>query len=153
MVSRLVMVLGSPDVALDVKHTPALYSRFLASLMVDHSLVSNNADMPSYRCHGSSNDYPGDRHSTPSDGFPWPDVPNSNKPSEEDFSCQPSGCESQAHHEIPLDFSLSNFMRAIAEQTPLEEVERSEPWQFNVTSEPPVQPHSWTEDMPPWIGN
>ncbi|KAF8902075.1 hypothetical protein CPB84DRAFT_1746799 [Gymnopilus junonius] len=147
MVSHLVMVLGSPDVALDVKHTPALYSRFLASLMVDHNLVPDHVNVLSRKS------YREDRHSTPSNGFSWPDVPNTDSSSEDDFS-QPRGFVGQGQ-QIPLDFSLSNFMRAIAEQPPLGEVEQSEPWQFSKFNMggAPVQPHSWTDSMPLWIGN
>ncbi|PPQ75279.1 hypothetical protein CVT26_015270 [Gymnopilus dilepis] len=152
LVSRLVMVLGSPDVALDPKHTPALYSRFLSSLMVHHGLLPGNAELPGPRYMGGMNVNLAGRHSTPSNGFPWPDVPISDSGSDDGSSLRSVGSDSRTQRSIPLDFSLPNFMKAIADQPPVEEIESTEPWhfsKFDMSSEP-LQSHPWTEDMASW---
>ena len=36
VIERLISTLGSPQIAIDERHTPKLYSRFLASLLAKH---------------------------------------------------------------------------------------------------------------------
>jgi hypothetical protein len=35
-IERLINTLGSPQIAIDARHTPRLYSRFLANLLAEH---------------------------------------------------------------------------------------------------------------------
>ncbi|KAJ6605003.1 hypothetical protein B0H10DRAFT_2229210 [Mycena sp. CBHHK59/15] len=46
LVGRLINVLGSDSVALDGRHTPALYSRFFSSLLAKHTVFPIRNDSP-----------------------------------------------------------------------------------------------------------
>ena len=78
-VESLINVLGSNDVALDGRHTPALYSRFLSSLLAKHR---DNCKFPSSDSKPQQNEpywpWNYDHQVTPPDGdailYTWPDV-------------------------------------------------------------------------------
>lgn len=67
----LIHVLGSEDVALDGRHTPALYSKFLVNLLSKYNARSNRrSETPpdGIRFHPQFND---ERHTSPPG---WPDI-------------------------------------------------------------------------------
>lgn len=71
-VQRLIAVLGSEEVALDGRHTPALYSRFLASLLAKHDVTHHqNLESPSDKMRIYPQ-YGEDRQHTPN--VYWPDT-------------------------------------------------------------------------------
>ncbi|KAF8163242.1 fungal-specific transcription factor domain-containing protein [Crassisporium funariophilum] len=133
IVSRLVAVLGSSDVALDGRHTPALYSRFLSSLMAKHHANFERLDArsPSNSLSGSPSPNTVNRLTTPSNAFYWPDIPQNSLlrgPNIQGFS-QDIACQHQ--RELDMDFSLSHFINTVSQQaTPsTNEVDAAEFWE------------------------
>ncbi len=97
IVTQLVKILASDKVALDGRHTPALYSRFLANLMATHkvaSLVPEGEISPID---------PEMFNSSPvGASYSWPDVR---------YSDSPPGVDQTTHssHDMDMDFSLNHF--------------------------------------------
>ncbi|KAJ7685111.1 hypothetical protein DFH06DRAFT_29979 [Mycena polygramma] len=94
LVSRLIDVLGSDAVALDGRHTPALYSRFLSSLLAKHNVFPLRDDSPPQDDVKSYRQFePAD---TPPNVYSWPDI-------------------AQGANDSPLrsEGSVSNFIRAV----------------------------------------
>jgi transcriptional regulatory protein LEU3 len=136
-VESLINVLGSRDVALDGRHTPALYSRFLSSLLAKHrDHCQLNYPKPTFKSefppdvqlnclNGSGEQFPGntDEHVLPpvASSYTWPDrVPsnyytgaeNGSMVINEDlqahaYAVQPSGMD--------MDLSLNHFVRTVAQ--------------------------------------
>jgi transcriptional regulatory protein LEU3 len=109
-------VLGSKDVALDGRHTPALYSRFLSSLLARYT--SRNA------LDGLADDdvktfshYTDGRPLTSVPRYSWPDI---------DVGTQLSGNggnwtgfgDSTQDNEADMDLSLSHFVRTVTQNFP-----------------------------------
>ncbi|KAJ7273637.1 hypothetical protein B0H12DRAFT_1007228 [Mycena haematopus] len=68
LVGRLINVLGSDGVALDGRHTPALYSRFLSSLLAKYNVFPQQDDFPSDDIN---------RAGTPENVYSWSDIAHS----------------------------------------------------------------------------
>ena len=115
-VSRLVEILGHNDVALDGRHTPALYSRFLASLIFRHSLTLS--DMTAFSPEHSSSSEPETSHSTPQEGFYWPDIRQPNPTSENAPSRFGTDNFLPDQGRYLMDFSLSHFIKTVTEHAP-----------------------------------
>jgi transcriptional regulatory protein LEU3 len=113
-VSRLVDVLGSDGVALDGRHTPALYSRFLSSLLSKYNVLPpRDPDSPPTREAKFYPQYGTDRADTPPHGYFWPDIAYGNNvsplPSEgsDDFLIY------QRAEDPDMDLSLTHFIRTV----------------------------------------
>ncbi|KAF4614734.1 hypothetical protein D9613_003000 [Agrocybe pediades] len=120
-VSRLISILRSDGVALDGRHTPALYSRFLASLMDNHGIIYNTPSSPTTSHSRDSSYYGITRDVSPQDGFMWPDVQSGNVSSNDHghaFSQDQHGGYHMTEGQIDMDFSLSHFIRTVSSQQP-----------------------------------
>ncbi|KAJ3505560.1 hypothetical protein NLJ89_g7355 [Agrocybe chaxingu] len=152
-VTRLITILGSNDVALDGRHTPALYSRFLSSLMARHNLSLDNFGPSGGDDSNSRPSNTQDRYTTPPDGFYWPDVPSIPDKSSDgssEFSGGFGGYQLQG--EIEMDFSLSHFIKIVTSQPtppppqpPVDLTQTWDTWDLNATI--PQQP-AWIEPVP-----
>jgi len=145
IVTRLIEVLGSEDVALDGRHTPALYSRFLSSLL---SKYRQRAE-PSYSNSRSSSPraeiYPqhkDERFSTPPDVFSWPDTghvhgyPRVSPGFMTEVIIQQPG-------ELEMDFSLSHFIRTVKDRmSPIYDEDKWGEWNER------GGPRQWTSQFP-----
>ncbi|KAJ7172547.1 fungal-specific transcription factor domain-containing protein [Mycena filopes] len=131
IVTRLIAVLGSDDVALDGRHTPALYSRFLSSLLSKYNVFPARDDSPPadgvefYRQFGPV------RSDTPPNVYSWPDIAH-----HDDHSVSPLSSDKSDDFLIyprsgdpEMDFSLGHFMRAVNDKQP-----RSEVWDASWTN-------------------
>lgn len=105
LVNRLIGILRSDDVALDGRHTPALYSRFLSSLLERHHATPNKyasqylSTDPGFLT--SSHDY---REFTQPNVHCWPDVG------------QAPGNWALPEMSIDhMDFSLTHFISAVSQ--------------------------------------
>ncbi|KAF9030776.1 fungal-specific transcription factor domain-containing protein [Panaeolus papilionaceus] len=162
-VAHLVTILGSDEVALDGRHTPALYSRFLSSMMgryrMDEHIFNLHATDGLARPSGLYQD----RHSTPADSYYWPDVPIS-APNFDNFSVYPGSStidmEPKLDHGVGMDFSLTHFMRTVGvtgnNTPPAPFVSSSLPDTWEVWPAPGhtmIHAHhmaDWTEADQPW---
>ncbi|KAJ4488126.1 fungal-specific transcription factor domain-containing protein [Lentinula aciculospora] len=111
-VERLIGVLGSEDVALDGRHTPALYSRFLVNLLSKYNTHSNRrSETPpdDIRFHPQYNE---ERPASSPPG--WPDIPSENVAPQALSSYQP-GIVYQEAGDADMDFSLGHFVRTVSE--------------------------------------
>jgi len=127
-VSRLIAILGSADVALDERHTPALYSRFLSSLMMKHALVTSDGS------HGLTKPcslQAKDRQMTPSVGSKWPEhaQPESSSDCSGSFDYSNDlGCQ-RPRQEIEMDYSMSSFIKTVTQKWPSStNMDIQEPW-------------------------
>ncbi|TRM57554.1 fungal-specific transcription factor domain-containing protein [Schizophyllum amplum] len=126
LVNRLIDVLGSKDVALDERHTPALYSRFLENLLEKRHLRSSEND----RSSRSGSDSPKgtmyaqrgeERLHTPPNHYIWPDVGHNMSPASSlsssggDVSPSPSAVYRQSG-DPDMDFSMNHFLRTVTQQ-------------------------------------
>ncbi|KAL1756031.1 fungal-specific transcription factor domain-containing protein [Schizophyllum commune] len=128
LVNRLIDVLGSKDVALDDRHTPALHSRFLENLLAKRNLRICESDRSSRSDSGS----PGhllaqlsdERYHTPPNRYVWPDVGHDVSPggslvsSGGDVSPSPSAVFRQVG-DPDMDFSMNHFLRTVSQQPPV----------------------------------
>jgi hypothetical protein len=118
-VRTLIQVLGSKSVALDGRHTPALYSRFLSSQLARHNVPTDSdsdadsslrteAIIPQYRQH---------RRQTPPHLYAWPDTGNiqQHHPVAHVTNSQ-SGVVFQQYGEADMDFSVQHFMNTVKTQ-------------------------------------
>ncbi|KAG7092320.1 hypothetical protein E1B28_008681 [Marasmius oreades] len=112
-VTRLIEILSSREVALDGRHTPALYSRFLSSLLAKYNIMSCPEARP---LQGDGAIYPQhvlqQRASlTPPNVYSWPDIINTDTTT---FHHAPlPGTVYQQRGEADMDFSLTHFMRTV----------------------------------------
>ncbi|KAJ7940711.1 fungal-specific transcription factor domain-containing protein [Mycena leptocephala] len=110
LVGRLIDVLGSDSVALDGRHTPALYSRFLSSLLAKYNVFPNREDSPPtddikfYRQFGL------DRTDTPPNVYSWPDIAYR---SDDFLVCPRAG-------DPDMDLTLNHFIQAVNGQEPVD---------------------------------
>ncbi|KDQ60686.1 hypothetical protein JAAARDRAFT_124881, partial [Jaapia argillacea MUCL 33604] len=112
LVSQLIEILGSEQVALDGRHTPALYSRFLSTLLAKHCPTfppeQNGAD-------GSPTNefvpqYVADRQQTPPYTHSWPESFSNQLPAMDYVSTPPDEILGSDYPWI-TDFSLQNFVQ------------------------------------------
>lgn len=112
-------MLGSKDVALDGRHTPALYSRFLSSLLAKYTSrnVPGAIDAPDDGVTTYSG-YTDGRPVAPVPPYSWPDVDIDGQMAEnggdwaglEDSTAQGSGAN--------MDLSLSHFVKTVTQNFP-----------------------------------
>ncbi|KAK0210684.1 fungal-specific transcription factor domain-containing protein, partial [Desarmillaria ectypa] len=107
IVNKLIRVLASDKVALDGRHTPALYSQFLANLMAKNI---PNLRTPAYPESDHNLDLTfgsGDLQVPPQNEFSWPDIRYSESPP----SANAESGDTIPHRtrETDMDFSLGNF--------------------------------------------
>ncbi|KAF9005589.1 fungal-specific transcription factor domain-containing protein [Cyathus striatus] len=116
LVTRLIAVLGSKEVALDGRHTPALYSRFLSSLLNKHHVRGgrNSSGLENPSCSSS---YSADSQLVASQGMHWPDVGQSAGISHH-FDDLSEGMIYQQQGDIDMDFSLTHFVRTVSQELP-----------------------------------
>ncbi|KAK7466977.1 hypothetical protein VKT23_004040 [Stygiomarasmius scandens] len=107
-VNRLIEVLSSKDVALDGRHTPALYSRFLRSLLAKHKVKVSNKS--SFSC-----DTTGHEGTQVGQEYSWPDIRDSDSPQDREYPAQyePDFIYQQS---INMDFSINHFVRTVSNQ-------------------------------------
>lgn len=115
-VSRLISILGSNDVALDGRHTPAVHSNFLSTLMLKRGLTMNN--MWTLSREQSPHSEPGHRQLTPPDEFSWPDVQGPSTHSQNASLRLASGCGAQFQSDRLMDYSLSHFIKTVISYAP-----------------------------------
>lgn len=116
LVSRLIDVLSSRDVALDGRHTPALYSKFLSSLMERHNVKALYTTSDFAGPFTSS--YEPARSFTPPHLSSWPDtsfIDPSTPTITPEFT---DGLIFQQHGEAEMDFSLNHFVRTVTQNFP-----------------------------------
>lgn len=155
VVTRLIEILRSKDVALDGRHTPALYSRFLSSLLGKHNRrplsvprISHSPSEDSARIYPQ---YPKDRQQTPPGVYSWPDVKGTvtdvAKPVTPENDMY-SGRVFQHTGEPDLDFGIPYFVSAAQAYTDMG------PVPTNSTIHQPVMdayPQNWGQfGMPPY---
>ncbi|RDB21455.1 Protein priB [Hypsizygus marmoreus] len=121
-VGGLIDVLGSTDVALDGRHTPALYSRFLSSLLSKHNCLpprSGSESPPNDpRFHPQYSD---ERPLTPPQpSCSWPDVmPQEYALSTNQFyDAFPAQGDMYQGNGPDMDFTLSHFVRTVTQGYP-----------------------------------
>ncbi|KAF8212315.1 hypothetical protein K438DRAFT_1566839 [Mycena galopus ATCC 62051] len=113
LVSRLINVLGSDGVALDGRHTPALYSRFLSSLLAKYNVFPERDDSPPtddikfYRQFGL------DRTESPPHVYSWPDIAQSDSVSPHPSDGSDDILIYPRSGDPDMDLSLNNFIRAV----------------------------------------
>ncbi|THH20668.1 hypothetical protein EW146_g709 [Bondarzewia mesenterica] len=112
VVRQLINVLGSKQVALDGRHTPALYSKFLSNLLekYDHQPAVTEGPMEFIP------QFAPQRQQTPPCLYSWPDNPNLSVPISEEVVERPVGTICQASGEVDMDFSLQFFMHTTQAQ-------------------------------------
>ena len=127
-VEGLINVLGSTDVALDGRHTPALYSRFLSSLLAKHRDNYSFAFSDSRPPHNEPTLYRPwsyDQQVIPQDGdailYTWPDViPAGGFPAianEDGLVFQTQDVMQQCG--VEMDLSLAYFHKTVTQGFPL----------------------------------
>jgi transcriptional regulatory protein LEU3 len=115
--------LGSKDVALDGRHTPSLYSRFLSSLLAQHTSTSRGAldrfqlSEDDLRVQTSSQFTDGGLL-TPTSYFSWPDIEFGTQQSENGGSWAEFGDFIQGGADANMDLSLSHFLRTVTQNFP-----------------------------------
>ncbi|KAG6825062.1 hypothetical protein H0H92_004973 [Tricholoma furcatifolium] len=118
-VQNLISILGSKDVALDERHTPALYSRFLSSLLAKHNYVP-----PQVTCSPSMGDSMAVQFpmNTGNDSilpltYSWPDIIH-DADAQQGSSAMHGGLYQQAF-DVDMDLSLSHFVRTVTQVEPM----------------------------------
>jgi len=113
-VRGLIDILGSKEVALDGRHTPALYSRFLSSL-----LAKNNCLPPQIASGSPSSDT--NTHSqyledgqTSASAYSWPDIMYTNDASSS-MQHPPAYNGFYQSGDVDMDLSLSHFVRTVTQ--------------------------------------
>ncbi|KAF8654088.1 hypothetical protein AX16_003621 [Volvariella volvacea WC 439] len=102
-VRRLIEVLGSEAVNIDDRHTPALYSKFLQSLLAKHHPIGGFHN--SLEIAATSSSQAEHRQETPPNGYSWPDI---------QFPDGATSTTQVQFTESEMDFSLSHFVQAVS---------------------------------------
>lgn len=120
-VITLIQILGSPDVALDGRHTPALYSRFILSLLKEwcpraYRPMIQEASAPS---HAGSSPSTSGAHGSQSEAYyaNWPSVPSNARSSGTPDSTDMMG-PGMAYQRQVDDFSLTHFVKTVTQDMP-----------------------------------
>ncbi|KAK0483556.1 fungal-specific transcription factor domain-containing protein [Armillaria novae-zelandiae] len=147
-VNRLIKVLASDQVALDERHTPALYSRFLAKLMaknVPHLRSTESGDN-----HLNSSSFGGgDFQVPPPNEFSWPDRYSDSPPS---ANAESSDSIPRRTREADMDFSLNNFVRAVSQDIPTTtyDTETWSSWGGSWATQETALYNNWSQFSPGW---
>ncbi|KAG6911480.1 hypothetical protein DXG01_014554 [Tephrocybe rancida] len=113
-VQNLIAILGSKDVALDGRHTPALYSRFLSSLLAKHSCAPPVVTSDSPSSESSATQLLIHEQPSSSLAYSWPDIMYD----VDTHNPQPSTHGHYTPGEVDMDLSLSHFVRTINQGYP-----------------------------------
>ncbi|THU99310.1 hypothetical protein K435DRAFT_751881 [Dendrothele bispora CBS 962.96] len=107
-VSRLIEVLSSKDVVLDGRHTPALYSRFLNSLLTKYNIMERAS------CLSNSSPHRSQGYSSAPHTY-WPDTAQTDSPPDREYPAQyePDFVYQQSSN---MDFSINHFVRTVSGQ-------------------------------------
>ena len=107
--TRLIDVLGSPQVALDAKHTPALYARFLSSSLAKNYSSSSTMSSPSSMSSSMA--------SEPNDAFFWPDLTHGGAAagSPSALAANMGDTQQGGFSDNLLFFNLNNFSKNVTE--------------------------------------
>ncbi|KAG6878741.1 hypothetical protein C0993_011556 [Termitomyces sp. T159_Od127] len=116
-VQNLIKILGSKDVAIDTRHTPALYCRFLSSLLAKHHSVASQDPVESPVSDPFATPYPRDGQILDASFTYWPDVMYDVDQQGQQHHGPPIGGFYQAG-EVDMDLSLSHFVRTVTEGYP-----------------------------------
>jgi transcriptional regulatory protein LEU3 len=111
LVKSLIDILGSDDVVLDGRHSPALYSRFLHNLLAKYCSPASQEEMLSTE----PSQEPDDGNQTPTPTYSWPDVPSEQGTPVPDkrvgiAAAQPVVREHAGDAE--MDFSIAHFLQS-----------------------------------------
>lgn len=124
LVRRLIEILGSEDVVLDRYHSPAVYSKFLSSLLDRHHTPSLRVDVGATSELPIVAHYREDREQSPPLGYSWPDTPcNTTAPdlveemaqridSTDAFAGSDGHIVRQEIGDLDMDFSLPHFVQS-----------------------------------------
>jgi transcriptional regulatory protein LEU3 len=109
-VRKLIQVLGSDSVALDDRHAPAIYSRFLSCQLARHNVLpDSDRNTNAFRTEDTIPHYRQD----PPHLFAWPDTGNVQQHAVECAGNFQSGIVLQQYGEADMDFSVRHFMDAV----------------------------------------
>ncbi|KAJ3545622.1 hypothetical protein NM688_g5606 [Phlebia brevispora] len=119
LVSRLISILSSEDVALDGRHSPAVYSKFLSTLFKKYYTPSLQRDVKSMSPEILPQ-YDEERAQTPPYIYYWPDIPSVAGTPDAASVLDVSDHDSHPHRyvvrqqvgEAEMDFSLQHFVRS-----------------------------------------
>lgn len=116
-VRGLIEILGSKDVAIDARHAPALYCRFLSSLLAKHHSVPSQV-IPEFPVSDYADPYPRDGQ-TPDTSFTcsWPDIMYGVDQYDQPQNGTSIGGFYQSG-EVDMDLSLSHFVRTVTQGYP-----------------------------------
>lgn len=115
----LIQVLASASVALDGRHTPALYSRFLSSQMARYQTILENdtSRLLPYTDNDSTLEPSLDQQSLASSGVAvWPDINHTQHYLGHDSRTALPKVDQQSYGEGEMDFSMQYFMAAVNSQ-------------------------------------
>lgn len=116
--SKLIDVLGSDSIALDGRHTPALYSRFLSSLLAKYNVFPPQDDSAPTDDVKIYRQFELDRAETPPNVYSWPDIAHSDNVSPHPSDGSDDFLLYQRSGVPDMDLSLNNFIRAVNEGQP-----------------------------------
>ncbi|KII88984.1 hypothetical protein PLICRDRAFT_53481 [Plicaturopsis crispa FD-325 SS-3] len=107
IVHQLIHVLGSDEVALDNRHTPALYARFLWSLLVRHGLANPSAETaPQDETLGLQ-----------ARAYSWPDTSHVSAATPAAAAAGDGSYVYQLSGEADMDFSIERFRETLSPTT------------------------------------
>lgn len=127
-VEHLISVLGSSDVALDCRHTPAIYSKFLLNQLNRYRPSEASVYRPDSNWEMGDLEFVPQYHQTREQSPPnaylhsWPDSdanfpagsPGSSTPGSDHYS----GVVYQRHGEAEIDFSINHFVATVSGSPP-----------------------------------
>lgn len=117
LVKDLIKILGSDAVALDGRHSPALYAKFLSNLLDKYYTPALQEDIRSLQSSTETQPQSDDITSLP---FFWPDVPSQEGtpvPLEARPHTPPAVVREEAG-DLVMDFSLSHFVQSAIPPAP-----------------------------------
>lgn len=104
--------------ALDGRHTPALYSRFISSQLAKHNCFpdSDIKNDSSLKTDEVTPHHRQERHQLPPNLFAWPDTAHVQQHCTSNISGSHPGLVYQQHGEADMDFSVQHFMNTVSTQ-------------------------------------
>lgn len=122
LVRKLIQILSSDAVVLDGRHAPALYSKFLSTLLDKHYTPAIHQEVTSSEIYSQ---YQENREATPPHVFSWPDVPAVSEPAPLPVHMTDAVAETLLHvvrqqvGDADMDFSLSHFVSSSLPSLPI----------------------------------
>ena len=119
LVEKLIEILSCDDVALDGKHSPAVYAKFLSNLLEKYYTPSLQQDIKTASSEITPQ-YQPSREQSPPYSYSWPDTPSMIGTPEDDHTSAGDLPEAsytehvvrQLAGEAEMDFSLQHFVRS-----------------------------------------